>query len=60
MKQHRIFRAIRWLGNLLLAMVILGTICMSVSEFSFGSHLADFSDAIVPQKAAFFTTPEIK
>jgi len=41
-------------------MVILGTICMSVSEFSFGSHLADFSDAIVPQKAAFFTTPEIK
>ena len=54
------FRAIRWLGNLFLAMVILGTICMSVSDYSFRSHLADFSDAIVPQKAAFFTTPEIK
>jgi hypothetical protein len=33
---------------------------MSVSAYSSRSHLADFSDAIVPETAAFFTLPEIK
>ena len=33
---------------------------MSVSAYSFRSHLKDFSDAIVSETAAFFTTPEIK
>ena len=60
MKQHRIFRAIRWLDNFLLRMVILGAILMSVSAYWFRSHLKGFSDAIVPETAAFFTLPEIK
>ena len=60
MKQHRIFRAIRWLGNPLLPMVIPGAIGRSVSAYSFRSHLEDFSDNIVPETAAFFTLPEIK
>lgn len=60
MKQQRIFRATRWLGNPLLRMVILGVILMSVSAYSFRSHPKDFSDAIVPETAAFFTLPEIK
>jgi hypothetical protein len=33
---------------------------MSVWECSSRSHLKDLSDAIVPETAAFFTTPEIK
>ena len=33
---------------------------MSDSRYSFRSHLADFSDGIVSETAAFFTTPEIK
>ena len=59
MKRHRIFRAIRWLGNPLPTMVIPGAIGGSASEYSFRSHLRDFSDAIVRETAAFFT-PEIK
>ena len=41
-------------------MVILGAILMSVSAYSFRSHLKDFSEALVPETAAFFTLPEIK
>jgi hypothetical protein len=33
---------------------------MSVSRYSSRSYLADFSDGIVSETAAFFLTPEIK
>jgi hypothetical protein len=33
---------------------------MSVSRYSFRRHLKHFSDGIVSETAAFFSTPEIK
>lgn len=52
MERHRIFRAIWWLSNLLLAVAIIATVYTSVWEYSVRRYLKGFSDAIVPEPAA--------
>lgn len=51
MERHRIFRAIWWLSNLLLAVAITATVCTSVWEYSVRRYLKGFSDAVVPESA---------
>jgi len=52
LKRHRLFRAIWWLSNLLLAVAIIATVYTSLWEYSVSRYLKGFSDAIVPQAAA--------
>jgi hypothetical protein len=51
LERHRVFRAIWWLSNLLLALAILATVYTSVWEYSVRRYLKGFSDAIVPETA---------
>jgi hypothetical protein len=51
-REHRIFRALWWLVNLLLLVALLGTILTGVREYSVRRYLGGFSDAIIPQAAA--------
>jgi len=49
LRRHRLFRAMWWLGNLMLAVAIIATVYTSVWEYSVRRYLKGFSDAIVPQ-----------
>jgi hypothetical protein len=47
-RRHRIFRAIWWNGNVLLATALVAMIYSCVREYSVRRYLDGFSDAIVP------------
>jgi hypothetical protein len=51
-KEHRIFRALWWVVNLLLLAALLCTIVTGVREYSVRRYLTGFSDAIIPEAAA--------
>jgi hypothetical protein len=46
--QHRVFRAIWWSSNVLLALAFVGLLYSCVREYSVRRYLDGFSDAIVP------------
>jgi hypothetical protein len=50
--EHRIFRALWWVVNLLLLAALLCTIVTGVREYSVRGYLTGFSDAIIPEAAA--------
>lgn len=51
-KEHRIFRWLWWLVNLLLVIAVLFTIRTGVREYSVRQYLNGFSDAIIPEAAS--------
>jgi hypothetical protein len=50
--EHRIFRGVWWLVNLLLFFALLFTIATGIREYSVRKYLSGFSDAVVPEAAS--------
>jgi hypothetical protein len=50
--EHRIFRGVWWLVNLLLFVALLSTIGTGAREYSVRKYLSGFSDAVVPEAAS--------
>src|SRR5207344_3265055 len=50
--EHRIFRGVWWLVNLLLFVALLFTIATGIREYSVRKYLSGFSDAVVPEAAS--------
>jgi hypothetical protein len=50
--EHRIFRGMWWLVNLLLFVALLFTIATGIREYSVRKYLSGFSDAVVPEAAS--------
>jgi hypothetical protein len=49
---HRVFRAIWWATNALLALALLGTLFTGIWEHSVRQYLKGFSDAIIPEDSS--------
>jgi len=50
--EHRIFRGVWWLVNLLLFVALLFTFVTAIREYSVRKYLSGFSDAVVPEAAS--------
>jgi Transglutaminase-like superfamily len=50
--EHRVFRVVWWLINLLLFVAMLCTIATGAREYSVRKYLSGFSDAVVPEAAS--------